>query len=339
MYFGSLDLFRGFYLSNYSHSNMKNPINYLSLGLAASTLFLTACGPMSDAGAAAEVTIPDAPDAAMKTIFTELADGNGGVVWQAMPVSYRSDVNTVVRLAGTKIDAEMYDQSFALVGRLGEVINKQKAFILNTSLAALASAEEKAKFEEALPAVTEFIKIIATSNIATSAGLQSFDGQAFCNTTVTEIVKLTDQLSKLNDDPTQPTLGDLRNAEFTVIESDDNSATMTITTAGQPGETEQFTKVEGRWVPADMAAEWTQQMTETKAKLEAMTAEEVSAMKPQVMGVLTMMQGVLTQLETAETQAQFDQALQGAMMPMMGLMMMGQGMGGGAPAMPAPTAP
>ena len=53
------------------------------------------------------------------------------------------------------------------------------------------------------------------------------------------------------------------------------------------------------------------------------------------MGVITMFEGILTQIEAAETQEQFDQALQGAMMPIMGLMMMQGGMGGGSePAMP-----
>ena len=56
-----------------------------------------------------------------------------------------------------------------------------------------------------------------------------------------------------------------------------------------------------------------------------------------------MVEGILTQIEVAETQEQFDQALQGAMMPLMGLMMMQQGMGGShsAPVMPsvAPAVP
>ena len=59
------------------------------------------------------------------------------------------------------------------------------------------------------------------------------------------------------------------------------------------------------------------------------------------MGVLTMIDGVLAQIAAAETQEQFDQSLKGAMMPIMGMMMMGQGMGGGwcAPAAPMPEAP
>jgi len=63
----------------------------------------------------------------------------------------------------------------------------------------------------------------------------------------------------------------------------------------------------------------------------------MAAQKPQIMGVLTMIDGVLTQIAAAETQEQFDQSLKGAMMPIMGLIMMGQGMG--APAAPVPAAP
>ena len=42
------------------------------------------------------------------------------------------------------------------------------------------------------------------------------------------------------------------------------------------------------------------------------------------MGMITIVDGILTQLEKAETQEQFDQALQGAMMPIGILMMQGK---------------
>lgn len=91
-------------------------------------------------------------------------------------------------------------------------------------------------------------------------------------------------------------------------------------------------------MPADIASEWATEIAESTAGLEAMSSEDVAAQKPQIMGVLTMIDGVLTQIAAAETQEQFDQSLKGAMMPLMGLMMMGQGMGG-APAAPLPAAP
>jgi hypothetical protein len=70
-------------------------------------------------------------------------------------------------------------------------------------------------------------------------------------------------------------------------------------------------------------------MADAKAQLEAITPEQITQNKPQILGALTMFESVLLQIEAAETQEQFDQALQGAMMPIMGLIMMQQGMGGG----------
>jgi hypothetical protein len=321
---------------------MKSAIKYLPLSLAAGALFFTsACGKQDAASASSEttvveVTIPDAPDEAMKTVFTELAKGNGGILWKAMPASYQTDMNEVVQLAGTKIDAEMYDQTFALIGRIGEVATKQKAFIVGTPLSQ-ATPEQKAQLEKAVPMIAELVELITTSDLATSAGLQSFNGQAFFDTTVSQIAKLSIELSKLQN-PDQPTLEDLQNAKFSAADVTDSEASVTVSYNDEV-ETERLTKVENRWVPVDMAAQWTQGIDDAKAQLEAMQPEEMTAMKPQLMNVVGMLDGVLTQLETAETQAQFDQALQGAMMPIMGLMMMGQGMGGGAPAMPMPTAP
>ena len=43
-----------------------------------------------------QAEFPVAPDAAMKFIAKELAQGNGGVLWQAMPSSYQSDLNEIV---------------------------------------------------------------------------------------------------------------------------------------------------------------------------------------------------------------------------------------------------
>ena len=57
------------------------------------------------------------------------------------------------------------------------------------------------------------------------------------------------------------------------------------------------------------------------------------------MGIITMLDGFLRQLDTAETQEQFDQALQGAIIPIGLLMMQSIGKGIGAPKKPvAPSA-
>ena len=301
----------------------------LALGLTASALLFTACGKKT------EDPIPAAPDAAIQTVITEFAQGNGGILWQAMPASYQSDVTTLVQLAGTKIDPELYDKSFATIGRLAEVVDQQKAFILNTSFLEGRTAEELAQLEAALPAVVGVINTLTQSELASSAGLLNFEGQAFFDTTVSKLAGYVEELSVLAGE--EYVLSDYINSAVSVVEADDFQATLLMEIPGQEPVEQAFTKVEQRWVPAEIASEWAAEIAESTAELEATSPEDVAAQKPQIMGVLTMLDGVLAQISAAETQEQFDQSLKGAMMPIMGMMMMGQGMG--APAAPMPAAP
>lgn len=308
----------------------------VTLGLAASALLLTACGKKSEETAVAP--IPDAPDAAIQTVITEFAKGNGGIIWQAMPASYQTDVSDLVHLAGSKIDPELYDKSFATIARLADVVDQQQAFILNSSFMAGRSAEEMAQLEAALPSIVGLVGTITSSELASTTGLLNFNGQEFFDTTVSKFTQYAETLGQLAGEESM--LSDYMNTVVTVVEADDLQATLLTAVPGQEPVEQVFTKVEQRWVPSEMASDWAAEIAEAKAELEASSMEDMAAQKPQIMGVLTMIDGVLTQIAAAETQEQFDQSLQGAMMPIMGLMMMGQGMGGmGAPAAPMPAAP
>lgn len=307
---------------------------------ALAALFLSGCGE-PNGGADASVVIPEEPAAAIETIAKELAAGNGGVLWQAMPATYQNDVNAIAQLAGTKVDAEIYDQSFGLLGRLADVADKQKEFILNTELGGEQPAEQIAKVEAAWPSIIGFVRTLANSPIGSSAGLQSFDGEAFFSGTVSELLGYSEDLSAINEEALS--LSAFNDVTVKALESSENAATLEMTAPDGTVETEAFTKVDGRWVPTSMATDWQQSIAGAREQLEAITAEQIAQNKPQAMQVIGMLDGVLNQIESAETQEQFDQALQGAMMPLMGLMMMQQNMGGGQQGAPSmqqtPTAP
>ena len=306
----------------------------VTLGIAASVLLLTGCGKKSEE---AEVTIPDAPDAAIQTVITEFAKGNGGIIWQAMPTSYQTDVSDLLHLTGSKIDPELYDKSFATIARLAEVIDQQQALILNSSFMQGRSAEEMAQLEAALPSIVGLLGAITSSELASSTGLLNFNGQDFFDTTVSQFTRYAETLGQLAGEESM--LSNYMNTVVTVVEADDLQATLLTTVPGKEPVEQAFSKVEQRWVPSEMASDWVAKIAEATAELEATSMQDIAANKPQMMGVLTMIDGVLAQIAAAETQEQFDQSLKGAMMPLMGLMMMGQGMGGSAaPAAPMPAA-
>ena len=283
-------------------------------------LFITAC----DAGVSStEFTIPDEPSAAIQTIADEMLTGNYSILWRVMPASYQADVNAIAQLAGAKVDPEIYDKSFGLVGRFAKVADKQKSFILNTKLGGEQSAEQVAEIEAAWPSIVGFVQTIATSSISSSAGLRAFDGQVFSEQTLPVLFKYSNDLAALSDEKNP--FGSLEFDSLKTVVSTDTTAVIEITFTNGDVETEDFAKVENRWVPAEMAINWSTQMADVKKQLEAISSEEMAKNKPQIMGMITMLDGILTELEEAETQEQFDQALRGAMMPIGMLMMQGMG--------------
>lgn len=308
-------------------------------GATLSALLLSGCGG-GGSDAPEEVAgpvIPDEPAAAIETIVNGLVGGNGGILWEAMPVSYQSDVSAIARLAGAKVDAEIYDKAFGLVGRVMEVADKQKEFVFNTQLGGPRPENEIAKMRAAWPSIVGFVQTLTNSSLASSAGLRNFDGKVFCETTVSELIKYSDDISTISGEGTP--LSAYSGVVVQALESTETSATLEMTVPDGTVETENLTKVGNRWVPVDMAAEWSTSMANVREQLGAMDPAQIAQNKPQIMGVITMIDGVLMQIEAAETQEQFDQSLQGAMMPLMGLMMMQQGMAAPPPAPEMPAAP
>lgn len=327
--------------------HLKNPLAAFLFPLILLSCFLTACSDSADTPTEeaveavpveTKVEIPDAPDEAMRTIVAQLAEGNGGILWQAMPASYQTDVNELAQLAGSQLDAELYDRSFSMIARLVEVAQKQKAFILGTQLGGPQDPDQIARIEAAWPSIIGFLESITNSSIASTGGLQAFDGERFFNVTVSELLNHVEALSALGDDPVS--FDDYKDVAIKMLDLTETSVTLETTSPEGVVESEALTKVEGRWVPSELAEGWASEFVEAKAKLEALDPAQIAQQKPQIMTVFSMIDGVLIQIEAAETQEQFDQALQGAMMPLMGIMMMGQGMGNGAPSLPvAPAAP
>lgn len=262
----------------------------VSVSLLATGVFLgTGCSPKSK-----QVVIPDAPEAAMRVIADELAEGKAGVLWAAMPASYQLDVTTVAREAGTKMDPEVYDGSFALLKRLADVADKQRAFILASPM---AQQVDKAKAEANWSHGVAMARALTTSQLATAEGMRSFEGEKFLSTTGSELLALAQEISKASG---EDLFAKLKAVRFTAADVTATSASIKAGTEGKPGDSSPFTKIEGRWVPEDMAAQWTEKMTEAKKNLAAITPEEIQKNKPQVMGALAMANGVLSQLEEAK---------------------------------------
>ena len=275
-----------------------------------------------------------APNVAINLILSGLAEHDGSVLWKAMPKSYQEDVNEIVQLASSKLDGEIYDSGFKLVSRVVEVVDLKQEFVFNTTLGERPPEEEIAEFKKAWPSIANLVSTLAESPIGSVEGLKSFDGAKFFEETLSAVLKDIDSLSKLAVVDEQMPISSYKDAVVSLIEGGDSTAMLEIKLPNGVIESSAFKKVDDRWVPQDLALDWTARIAQAKAQLEAVDPMQLVKQKPQILNIIAMVDGILTQIEGAETQEQFDRAVQGAILPLIGLIFMGQGLGGSGGGVP-----
>ena len=77
-------------------------------------------------------------------------------------------------------------------------------------------------------------------------------------------------------------------------------------------------KVEGRWVPAEMADEWAQGIEDARQGLAEMTPEKMAAQKTQIMMFFGMADALIDQIASLQTPEEFDAAIGPMLAPFMG---------------------
>jgi len=128
-----------------------------------------------------------------------------------------------------------------------------------------------------------------------------------------------------------------KSIKATVIDQSGDEATVKIEVEGEDPEEMKFTKVEGKWIPAEIAEGWEENIAEAKQNMQDLP-QELQQAKPQVMGGLAMVESVLDSMLKAESQQEFDQAI-GGVLGLMGGGMSPPGGSGFGPAGGSGTSP
>lgn len=258
--------------------------------------------------------VPESADGAMNYVLQQLSEGKPVAVWDAMPASYQSDAQGLVHIAAEKMDPEVYDRAMATVKKAAKVMKDQKQYFLGSPM--FAGNPDAAEMDKNWDVIVGMLNTVATSEISTLDGLKKMDVRKFL---AGDGKKVMAGLEALPNNP----LGELAEAKAEITETMDNGDVMLqVTMADGSKESDQFTQVEGRWIPKDIAEGWADEIAEAKAGMETITPEDIARQKEQAMPMLDMIDEALEKLAAAESQQEFDQAFQqvGMMIMMLGAM-------------------
>jgi hypothetical protein len=263
------------------------------------------CAKTADSGGKAP-KIPDSPDGAVYAFAEAIQDNRTEDVWKYLvPEGYKTDINEITTAFAEKMDPAVYDQAFATVMRAIEVLDDRKDIILASETFKSSGADADA-IRTGLSNTLVFTETLKTSEVATVAGLSSVDWGQFLATTGNEFIK---QAKAIEAEDGDNPLDDLDSLKVETVDATENTATLRISSADHEPEDVQMVKVEGRWIPADLADEWDKSIDEARQGLAEITPETMAAQKTQIMMFMGMADGLIEQIASLQTPEEFDAAV------------------------------
>jgi hypothetical protein len=298
---------------------MRNSINRI---LTASLILVVALSCARNADSIGkELAVPDTPDGTVLAVAAALQDNHPEILWSALPPSYRQDITEITKAFSEKMDPLIYDRAFAIVMRAVEVLDDRKDVILASETFKSSGADAE-QIREGLSNTQVFTDTLKASEIATLAGLGKVDWEQFLATTGAEFIKHAAAIeSEAGDNP----LDDLDSLKVETLNIADDRATLRISSDDHEPEEVEMARVEGRWIPAELADEWPQTIEDARQGLAELTPENMAAQKTQVMMFFGMADGLIEQIASLQTPEEFDAAIGPMLAPFMGDALMDMG--------------
>ncbi|MCE9605899.1 MAG: hypothetical protein K8U03_13465 [Planctomycetia bacterium] len=282
-------------------------------------------------GSVAPATAAEAPDVYFQKLLHDVGAGNGAALWKALPEDYQGDVEDLVEEFAKKMDAEIWDGGFKTIAKLAKVLKEKKEFVFGSELLKGAPAKQKEEVQKNWDAIVEALQTTATSDISTLAGVKELDLEEFFEEAGNKVVGGVLKASENSNPDAAAGIEKFRKAKVTLVSTEGDDAVLKLETEGEKPKDQKFTRVDGKWLPAELVEGWDDGIEKAKAQLAALKI--APEQKAQVMQIMTVVDGLLDRLLAAKDQAAFDKEIQGMMafLPMFGA----GPPGGAAPAAPA----
>jgi len=193
--------------------------------------------------AAGRVKIPDEPDLVVREAVAALKQGDLHKIHAMLPESYQKDVQKLVDGVTSRMDKEIYDKTLSLLPKIIELAKQKRT--------------EFPVPPEVLELAGEFTRLLKTADLVEYEGFAELDvadfledhGKAFSDFGW----KLARTVDRTESDSARKMLDSVR-AEV-VGEPTDDAATVSVTVDDDQDDME-FVRVEGKWIPRELAEEW-----------------------------------------------------------------------------------
>jgi len=270
-------------------------------------------------------------DKAVMTVAKALQDNQPQVVFQSLPASYQTEIKSVISDAATRMDEEVWNEGRDLLKSVVKIAKDKKDLLLQTRM--LAANPQKDELSKNWDQGVDMLSALLSSDFADLKQLRKGDIEALLSGSGSEIMKKATKIK--SNAEMQENLEKLKTVKATLESEAGDVATVKITADGEDPQVVDFVKVEGRWLPKDMADNFAAKVKEARENLSKIdfSSEEGKAAKAKIMTQIAAVKTMLAKAEDAKTKEEIEGVMMGVMMSVM----MSGGMGGAGAPPPPPS--
>lgn len=257
---------------------------------------------------------PDTPDAAITRAIQGLRENRPEQAWDFLPASYQTDLENLIHDLADRMEPEVWSRGFEVGRKLVEVLRTRKALILKNPL---VRANQQGMTPEEMGRnwdnLVMLLELLVNSDLADVEKVRTLKIKQFLATTGSQFTRQIQSMAQAT--PNNP-LDRLFKATITTVQQDGDSAVVRIEVPGEPPRDSEYVRVEGKWLPKNLAESWPASMETARARIAKIDREQLRQRKEKTLAKLDAMERGIDQLAAAETPEQFNQLLFAVALPL-----------------------
>lgn len=265
-------------------------------------------------GTGAQLTIPDSPEGTVEVVVDGLVQHHPEIVWRALPPSYQQDVADLTREFADTVDPAVFDRAVAVARKGAVVLQSKKELILGSEI--LEKSQVDAETVDIYwETAVHMLDALLASDVADLSTLRELDVETFLATTGSDLMDHASKLPAENEDMESfaQRVAGLEQANVDLESEDGDHALVLLEVPDQDTTELRLIRVEDRWVPAELAAQWPHAVAEARAKIEMLSGEEAAQTRVRVLFGIGIVEGFIDQLDRMETSDEIDDLIGGVL--------------------------
>ncbi len=261
------------------------------------------------------------PTETVQQAFSAADRNRPEMIFDLLPASYQNDIENIVVAIAQNADVETWNQARNLIAKFSRVLMRQQDLLTTVLIKHIPATDDPRSLKDGIKALSAMTGHLAASGISDLERLQQGNLRQLLATDGHALMAALEKVAGAAPDTGDRTdlWASARTATVELLNADENTATVR-TIVGDETEDIDLVRIDGRWIPAEMADGWQESMSEMRRNIAAMDMSTPKGQQQKQMAamMLGMADGILSQIEQAKTVEDIDRIVAGMMALMMG---------------------